>query len=476
MASKPLPDAAAEKQIAQEFLDFLNSSKSNYAAVVTTKKLLETAGYKYISEADSWSGKLQAGGKYYTTRNQTSIVAFAVGTAYSPAKNGFNISAAHTDSPCLRIKPVSAITAASYLQVGLECYGGGLWATWFDRDLGLSGRVLVSEGDKVVSKIVTIEKPLLKIPNLAIHLNRTVNDEGFKFNKEEQLVPIISSVVKNTFEEPVATQTGKEHHAVLLHVLAEAAQCKPEQIEGFDLSLTDVQPAVLGGAQSEFVFGGRLDNLMMSFVCVHALINSTSDAQLKDQEQVQIAVLFDNEEIGSDTAHGAGSTLLQEMMERIGSSMAKLKNEEFTMSLALRKSFLFSCDMAHALHPNYRGKHESNHAPLMHFGVVIKENCNARYATTVETKFITRALAKKANVPTQPFVVRNDSLCGSTIGPILAAQLGLRCVDVGIAQWAMHSIRETAGTADLVHGTQLVQSFYLNFAALDRTIFTDDQP
>jgi aspartyl aminopeptidase len=303
-----------------------------------------------------------------------------------------------------------------------------------------------------------------------------VNDEGFKFNKEEQLVPVISSVIKNTFETPVASDTGKEHHAVLLHVLAEALNCKPEQIEGFDLSLTDVQPAVLGGAQSEFIFGGRLDNLMMSFVCIHALINATTDELLKGQEQVQMALLFDNEEIGSDTAHGAGGTLLPEMMERVGKAIAGASAEEtFAMPLAIRRSFLFSCDMAHALHPNYRGKHESNHAPLMHYGTVIKENTNARYATTVETKYITKALAKKVGVPTQPFVVRNDSLCGSTIGPILASKLGLRCVDVGIPQWAMHSIRETAGTADLVHSSLLVQSFYNNFAALDKTIFTDDQ-
>jgi len=313
----------------------------------------------------------------------------------------------------------------------------------------------------------------LRIPNLAIHLNRGVNDEGFKFNKEEQLLPIISTAIKDTFESPVNSASGKEHHPVLLHLLAEALSCKPEDIETFDLSLTDTQPAVLGGANSEFVFGGRLDNLMMSFVCLHALVAATTDEKLKAQTQVQMAILFDNEEIGSDTAHGAGSTIMQEMMQRIAESFLQPLGKPFSMPLAIRKSFLFSCDMAHALHPNYRSKHESNHAPLIHYGPVIKENANARYATTVETKFFTRELAKMAQVPTQAFVVRNDSLCGSTIGPILAAKLGMRCVDIGIPQFAMHSIREMAGTADLLHSTLLLQAFYQHFAELDKTVVTD---
>jgi aspartyl aminopeptidase len=468
-----MPCLKLEKQISEEFLSFLNSSKSNYAAVVSAKKILGDAGYQYISEGEDWSGKLKLGGKYYTTRNQSSIMAFAVGGAFDAKTSGFNISAAHTDSPCLKVKPVSKVTAASFLQVGVECYGGGLWHTWFDRDLGLSGRVLVREGEKVVSKVIEINKPIMRIPTLAIHLNRSVNDEGFKFNKEEQLLPIISTAVKSAFEAPVKSATGEEHHSVLLRLLAEELQCKPEDIENFDLSLSDTQPAVLGGANSEFIFGGRLDNLMMSFVCLHALRAATTEELLKKESQVQMAILFDNEEIGSDTAHGAGSTILQEMMQRIAESILPEGSKPWSMPLAIRKSFLFSCDMAHGLHPNYRSKHESNHAPLIHSGAVIKENANARYATTVETKFLTRAFAKIAGVPTQPFVVRNDSLCGSTIGPILAAKLGLRCVDIGIPQFSMHSIREMAGTADLAHSTLLLQAFYTHFSEVDKTLVTD---
>lgn len=434
---------------------------------------MSAAGFQYLPENEDWEGKLKRGGKYFTTRNQTSIVAFAVGGAYDAVSGGFNITAAHTDSPCLKIKPVSKITSASYLQVGVECYGGGLWHTWFDRDLGVSGRVLVSEGDKVVSKIIEINSPLLRIPNLAIHLNRTVNDEGFKFNKEDQIVPLISSAIKNSFETPVDTSIGKEHHAVLLHILAKEIGCKPEQIEMFDLSLCDVQPAVLGGAESEFIFGGRLDNLMMSFVCLHALRAATTEELLANEKQIQIAICFDNEEIGSETAHGAGSTLMQEMMTRIGQCFTDKQSKPFSLPLAIRNSMLFSCDMAHGIHPNYKGKHEANHAPLMHAGPVIKENANARYATTVETKYITKVLAKKAGVPTQSFVVRNDSLCGSTIGPILAAKLGMRCVDIGIPQFSMHSIREMAGTEDLLHSTKLLQAFYKEFAAVDKTIVTE---
>lgn len=437
---------------------------------------MNAAGYQYISEAEDWTGKLQRGGKYYTTRNQTSIVAFAIGKAYDASSCGFNISAAHTDSPCLRIKPVSKVETAGALQVGVECYGGGLWHTWFDRDLGVSGRILISDGEKATSKIITINKPILRIPNLAIHLNRAVNEEGFKFNKEDQLVPILSTYISqlmyNAATPSPTLPAANEHNSSLLHVIAEAAGCNAQNIECFDLSLCDVQPAVLGGIHEEFIYGGRLDNLMMSFVCLHALKAATTDALLEKETQIQMAVCFDNEEIGSATAHGADSTIMQEIMERIGQCFTA-SGKNFSMPLAIRKSFLFSCDMAHALHPNYKSKHESNHAPMFHAGPVIKENANARYATTVETKYITKKLANKANVPVQAFVVRNDSACGSTIGPILASRLGLRCVDIGIAQLSMHSIREMAGTVDLVHSTKLLQTFYTHFAELDKTITTD---
>eukprot|EP01102_Stenamoeba_stenopodia_P018127 TRINITY_DN6608_c0_g3_i2.p1 TRINITY_DN6608_c0_g3~~TRINITY_DN6608_c0_g3_i2.p1 ORF type:complete len:462 (+),score=119.25 TRINITY_DN6608_c0_g3_i2:234-1619(+) len=459
MATLPL-----EREIATQFLSFINKSRSAFFAVAAAKEQLVANGYKQLSERERFN--IAPGGKYFFTRNQSSIVAFAVGKKYDGATSAFNIVAAHTDSPCLKLKPITKVEKCEYLQVGVQTYGGGLWHTWFDRDLGLSGRVIVKEGNNFVSRLVQITKPILRIPTLAIHLDRSV-DEGFKFNKEEQLLPILASSLKS----PENTKDA-DHHRVLLEIIASDLQVKVEDIESLDLSLCDCQDSVLGGAKEEFIFSGRLDNLMMSYTGLHSLIESSTDEHLANQPNILLLALFDNEEVGSQSAYGADSALLPDTIAKISSA---LPNPDI-VSTVIRRSVMLSCDMAHGCHPNYAGKHESNHKPLIHGGPVIKYNANQRYATTNETSFIITELGKRHNIPVQHFVVRNDSPCGSTIGPILAAKLGMRCVDLGIPQFSMHSIREMAGTADLVHTTRLLKHFFIEYADLDKHVFIDEEP
>jgi aspartyl aminopeptidase len=468
-----------EAELGQQCLDFLNASRSAFAAVATARHRLVEAGFVGISEKDTWNGSLKPGGKYFFTRNQSTIVAFVVGGQFDAQKgqSGFTVAAAHTDSPCLKVKPISNVNKNGTVQVGVEVYGGGLWHTWFDRDLGLSGRVLVRENGKIVSKLVSIHRPLLRIPSLAIHLDRSVS-EAFKFNHEEQLLPILATQIKAELEKPAAepsspTATMKNHPSLLLQILATELKVEVEAIEFFELSLCDAQDGVVGGALNEFIWSGRLDNLLMSFVCLESVLKIANDAvAVAKQPNTVMAVLFDNEEVGSATSMGADSTVLEDTISRIAHAIGTNASSDL-MSRVLRRSFLLSCDMAHALHPNYPQKHESNHKPQFHQGLVIKYNANQRYATTAESSVIVQEVGRRYGIPLQSFVTRNDSPCGSTIGPILASRIGLRCADVGVPQLSMHSIREMAAVGDVQHACRLVYYLLSDFSEIDSTIVTD---
>jgi aspartyl aminopeptidase len=304
-------------------------------------------------------------------------------------------------------------------------------------------------------------RPLLYVPNLAIHLNREISESGFKPNFETHLLPVLSTAIKDRFE--AKDEEGLSHHKSLLDLVAKELGVEVSQIFDFELSLFDTNPSTIGGIHNEFIFSPRLDNLMMSFCSLKSLINS--EATLAADANIRVVALFDHEEIGSESAQGAASTMLLSTIERIAGE--KLSKE------AIRKSMLVSADMAHALHPNYSEKHENNHRPEMHKGLVIKYNTKQRYATTSVTAFVLKHLARKHNIPIQEFVVRNDSPCGSTIGPILSANTGMRTVDVGIPQLGMHSIREMCGVDDVDHATALLTAFYNEFAELDATIKVD---
>ncbi|CAO3697123.1 hypothetical protein CU097_012818 [Rhizopus azygosporus] len=458
---------------AQEFIEFVNNSPSPFHATYEAAKLLLEAGFKEIKERDSW--KLERRGKYFFTRNGSAIVAFVVGGQYNPG-NGFSIVGAHTDSPCLKLKPISKKEKSGYLEVGVQLYGGGIWHSWFDRDLSVAGRVLVEQKDGTFKHtLVKVNRPILRIPTLAIHLDRTAND-GFTFNKEVQLAPILATATKAQLTGNAADDTVEadaSHHPLLIRILSKEMNVEPSQIRDFELAVYDTQKSTIGGACNEFIFSPRLDNLEMSFCAIKALIAAQD---IDNDTNIRIAALFDNEEIGSQTAHGADSNLLPVTLQRLANTEVIHATKEISSTAfeeAIHKSILVSADMAHAIHPNYSEKHEENHRPEMHKGTVIKVNANQRYATTAVTSLVLKELAKKHNIPIQEFVVRNDSPCGSTIGPMLSAKLGLRTVDVGNPQLSMHSIRETGGTDDVKHGIDLLRVFYQEFFVLEQKLIVD---
>jgi len=368
----------------------------------------------------------------------------------------------------LMVKPVSNIVQYGYCQVGVECYGGGLWYTWFDRDLTLAGRVIVSVGEGFESKLVYVNRPILRIPSLAIHLDRTAN-ESFGPNKETALVPILGSVIKQTLENP-GTAT---HNTALVELLASQVGVSPDKVMNFDMVVCDFQDAAIGGLNNEYIFSARLDNLMSSFCAVEALCEASTDDSIETDSSIRMISLFDNEEVGSDSAYGAGSPLVEDSMERISKALEGSTGEKADVLSSKANSFLISADMAHAIHPNFGSKHENNHRPAMNGGPVIKNNNNQRYATTRESSLVIEQLCKRHNIPYQHFCVRNDSPCGSTIGPILSASLGVRTVDIGNPQLSMHSIREMCGVEDTTHCINLMKAFFEEFPALNQLIKID---
>ncbi|KAK7350693.1 hypothetical protein VNO77_09571 [Canavalia gladiata] len=477
--------------VVSDLINFLNASPTAFHAVDDAKKRLRSAGFHQLSEREDW--ELQPGHKYFFTRNHSTIVAFAIGKRYVSG-NGFHIIGAHTDSPCLKLKPVTKVVKGGILEVGVQIYGGGLWHTWFDRDLTVAGRVLVREQNagsvSYSHRLVRIEEPIMRIPTLAIHLDRTVND-GFKFNTQTHLLPILATSLKGELNkvssENAPLESGNQtdgkkandrtgasntkHHLLLLQLLASELGCEPDDICDFELQVCDTQPSTVAGAAKEFIFSGRLDNLCMSFCSLKALIDSTSsDSSLEEETGVRMVALFDHEEVGSDSAQGAGSPVMLTAMSRVTNSFSPNSN---LLEKAVQRSFLVSADMAHALHPNYMEKHEENHQPKLHGGLVIKTNANQRYATNVVTSFIFREIASKHNLPVQDFVVRNDMSCGSTIGPILASGVGVRTVDVGAPQLSMHSIREVCAVDDVKYSYEHFKAFYQEFSHLDAKIVVD---
>ena len=395
---------------------------------------------------------MEPAGKYYYTINHSTLVAFTVGGKYAPG-NGFTILGGHTDSPNLKVKPVSKKTGAgNVVQLGVECYGGGLWHTWFDRDLGVSGRVLVRKDDnKIEQQFVNIQTPIARVSTLCIHLQSADERTAFAVNKETDTSPILGtqSVLELSAEEHLNNDNGmnERHEPRLLQAIAKELGIEVSQIADMELNLYDVQPASLGGLGSEFLYSARLDNLATVFCSIEALVDHSVD--ISNDTDVCLVALFDHEEIGSQSAHGAGSPVMAEAVKRISSALSP---EEYSdpnvYASCIRNSFVLSCDQAHAVHPNYASKHESQHSPKLNGGVVIKTNSNQRYTTNAVTGFVIRELGRTANVPIQEFVVRNDCPCGSTIGPIISANTGIRTVDVGMPQLSMHSCREVMGIAD----------------------------
>ena len=411
---------------ARDLLDFIDASPSPWHAVATCESRLRAAGYQALDESARWS--LQAGGRYFVARGGSSIIAFVVGSA-PLAERGLTLIGAHTDSPGLRLKPKPAEKTGSMIRLGVEVYGGPILATFADRDLSLAGRVNVRTAGGSESRLLRFDAPLLRLPNLAIHMNREVNEAGLKFNKQTELPLLLG----------VAGDDGAEQR--FRAPIAAALDVAPDDLLTWELAAYDTQKGSLWGANGEFVADSQLDNLASCHAALSALLAT------REPEQTCLVAFFDHEEVGSESAAGAGGSFLGDVIARLASAFG-LDDEDRRRMLA--GSFFISADMAHGWHPNFPAAYEPCHHALVNAGPVIKSNANQRYSTTAETAARFMTLCERAGVPCQQYAHRTDLGCGSTIGPIVAAQLGIPSVDVGSPMWAMHSIRESAGVLD--HG------------------------
>ncbi len=360
-------------------------------------------------------------------RGGASMIAFVLGSL-PLAEAGFRIVGAHTDSPGLRLKPQAALAGDGLARLGVEVYGGPILATFSDRDLSLAGRAVLRSGKSQETRLLRFERPLLRLPNLAIHMNRDVNEQGLKFNKQTEL-PMILGILDEK----------DDADACLKKLLADAAQVEVADLLSFELAVYDVQKGCLWGAGEEFIADSQLDNLASMHAALTALI------AVKQPAATCVAAFFDHEEVGSESATGAGGSFISDMLSRIGFH-AELDEEDRKRALA--QSFFISADMAHAYNPNFPAAYEPSHKVMVNGGPVIKTNVNQRYTTNAETAARFMGFCGIAGVPCQQYAHRGDLSCGSTIGPMVAAQLGISSVDVGSPMWAMHSARESAGVQD----------------------------
>lgn len=412
---------------ADDLLHFIDASPSPWHAVATCEARLQAAGFSRLDETERWS--LQAGDQRYVVRGGAAIIAFIVG--HQPlAETGLRLIGAHTDSPGLRIKPRPAEEAGGVVRLGVEVYGGPILATFADRDLSLAGRVHIRTADGFATRLVRFADPLLRLPNLAIHMNREVNENGLKFNKQTELPLLLGMAregesVEKRFRRPIADALGVE----------------PADLLTWELNAYDTQKGALWGADREFIADSQLDNLASCHAALSALLVAGQPAA------TCLCAFFDHEEVGSESAAGAGGSFVSDVIARLAGN-AGLDAEDQRRMLA--RSFFISADMAHGWHPNFPAAYEPCHLALVNAGPVIKSNANQRYSTNAETAARFMALCDKAGVPCQQYAHRTDLGCGSTIGPIVAARLGIPSVDVGSPMWAMHSIRESAGVLD--HG------------------------
>jgi aspartyl aminopeptidase len=423
----------------RDLLAFIDASPTPYHAVAEAARRLDGAGFARLDASEVWT--LSPGDRRYAVRGG-SLVAFEVGSE-PPARAGFRAIGAHTDSPNLRLKPRPDVVAHGYRQLAVEPYGGVLLHTWLDRDLSLAGRVSLRAGAGVREALVDFARPLVRVPALAIHLQRELAQEGLKLNAQKHLLPVVGLEGAPPLAEWLATELRAGGHAV------DAAD-----VLAFELMLYDTQPSGLAGARGEFVLAPRLDNLASCHAALSALAAAGS-APLPTF--TRLVALYDHEEVGSRSASGAAGPILAEALDRI---VAGTKGgEPQGLARALASSALVSADMAHAVHPNYADVHEPGHRPVIGKGPVIKVNANQSYASDAASAGLFAAHCRRAGVEPQHFVTRSDLPCGSTIGPITAARVGISTVDVGNPMLSMHSCREMAGTADVVPMIRVLESF-----------------
>ena len=412
----------------QKLIEFIEKSKDCYHAVKSVRERLEGEGFTELCEDGRWT--INEGGKYYVVRNYSSVIAFKV-----PEKNykSFLICASHTDSPCFKLKSNFEISAENMVKLSVEGYGGMIMSSWLDRPLSVSGRVVTVKDGKVQTRLVNIDRDLLVIPNLAIHMSRDIN-KGYEFNVKRDMCPLAG---------------GKD--GALMDIVAENAGVKKDDIKGFDLSLYNRMRGTVTGTDNEYFSAPRIDDLQ----CVYATLEGFLDSE--SENAISVFAAFDNEEVGSGTKQGAKSGFLRDTLERIN---AALGGDEEDYKRAVAQSFMLSCDNAHAVHPNHADKSDSANRVYMNGGIVIKYNANQRYTTDAVSEAVVKYVCEKVDVPYQLYANRSDIPGGSTLGNLSNEKVSLNTADIGLAQLAMHSAYETAGSKDTTYMINFVKTFY----------------
>lgn len=428
-----------EIEQAEELINYIYESPTSFHAVKNAVSELKKFGFVEIKEGDAL--KIKKGGKYFVTKNQSALIAFTVGKG-ELENEGFRIIGAHTDSPSFRVKPNSDIEVeGAYVKLNTEVYGGPILNTWMDRPLSLAGRIVLKGKDSFHPdiKLLNIKRPLMIIPNLAIHMNRNINS-GVELNRQKHMLPLLA-LVNDKF---------KQGH-YLTQIISEELSVPEEDILDFDLFLYEFEKGSIIGADQEFVSSGRLDDLSMVYSGIKAISNS------KIKNTTNVMVCFDNEEVGSTTKQGANSPMLLSILERIAFNLGKSKDDFYR---AISKSFIISCDLGHALHPNYGEKSDPVNRPIINKGPIIKISASQSYTTDAVSSAIYKNICCKAGVPVQVFVNRSDERGGSTIGPISSSHINMMSLDMGLAILSMHSVRELGGIKDYVYALESFNKFY----------------
>ncbi|ORY83266.1 aminopeptidase I [Protomyces lactucae-debilis] len=482
-AIAPSSDPAKDTH-SKGFLDFLNDAPTVFHAVAHYTTKLNNAGYTHLAERDDWQAIIKPGGKYYLTRNGSSLVAFAVGRKYSPGK-GVALIGSHIDALTMRVKPVSKKSSLGYLQLGVSPYAGGGNMTWWDRDLGLAGRVLVTDKatGAIKQHLVRLPYPVAKIPTLAPHFGAPSQPP---FNPETNMTPIIGLEEQSALQSleaqfnalssnaPINNPTSN-HAPRLLAAVAKQLNIQVTQIADLELELFDFQPAQPFGLDAELLSVPRCDDKLCSYAAAEALLNATQDARfLAESGCISMVYLADDEEIGSGLRQGAAGNTIPITVERIVDVLNTDKRPlQNLVAMTFARSFFISADDIHAVNPNFAGAYELNMAPRLNVGPVISCDPNGHMTTDAPSKAIAQQIALKTGVPLQLFQIRNDSRSGGTIGPMLSKQTGMRAIDIGIPQLAMHSIRATTGSKDPGLGVKYFEGFFRHFEHVEGTVTVD---
>ncbi|MDO4305881.1 MAG: M18 family aminopeptidase [Eubacteriales bacterium] len=418
-------------ETAEKLLEFLKNSPSSFQAVDVMKRRFLTEGFTELKEQERW--KLEKGGRYFVTRNRSALIAFSIP---EQENRKFHITASHSDSPSLKIKENPEMKVGdAYIKLNVEKYGGMLMAPWFDRPLSVAGHIVVKENGQIQEKLVNLDRDLLMIPSLAIHMNREIN-EGYQYNPQKDLLPLFGCA---------------EEEGVFWEMIAKEAGVRKEEILGHDLFLYNRVPGTIWGAGKEFLSAGRLDDLQCAFASMEGFLSG------KRKNCIAVHCMLDNEEVGSSTKQGAASTFLRDTLLRINCGLGR-DYEAYLMTLA--GSFMISADNAHAVHPNYGEKADPVNRPVLNGGIVIKYNANQKYCTDAVSGAFFKELCSRAEVPYQTYVNRSDIPGGSTLGNISNTQVAVNTVDIGLPQLAMHSPYETAGVKDTWYLCRALEEFY----------------